>query len=259
VASASTVDLGAQTTSNLRITGTTTITSFGSTAPSGERVTLRFAAALTLTHNATSLILPGGASITAAAGDTAEAVSLGSGNWVVTEYQRAWATPAADAAAARQAIGAAQVSSGVVIASGAAGTNRGLMMRTSGTVRWEVLTEATAETGANAGSNFAIARYTDGGALVDVPFAINRATGRVTASGVAPLPQSASGVGQVTAISVAPSQTYSLPAGGTWFYWFNQFTSETFTQALAGVAAGGSSLFTTTSTQTLGGAAWRIA
>ena len=93
LASATTTDLGAQTSTNLRITGTTTITGFGTVA-SGTMRNLRFAAALTLTHNATSLILPGGANITTAAGDTATAISLGSGNWVVTDFQRASALPA---------------------------------------------------------------------------------------------------------------------------------------------------------------------
>jgi hypothetical protein len=87
VASAATTDLSA-TSSNVRITGTTTITSFG-TADSGILRFIRFAAALTLTHNATSLILPGAANITTAAGDTAVAASLGSGNWVVVNFTRA--------------------------------------------------------------------------------------------------------------------------------------------------------------------------
>ena len=55
---------------------------------SAERV-VQFSGALTLTHNATSLILPGGASITTAAGDVAYFVSLGSGNWRCTGYQKA--------------------------------------------------------------------------------------------------------------------------------------------------------------------------
>jgi hypothetical protein len=88
VASAATTDIGAANSSNIRITGTTTITSFGS-ALNGVRRHVRFAAALTLTHNASSLILPGGANITIAAGDTAVAISLGSGNWVVVNYQPA--------------------------------------------------------------------------------------------------------------------------------------------------------------------------
>jgi hypothetical protein len=88
LASAGTTDIGAANSANVRITGTTTITSFG-TAPSGVTRNLRFAAALTLTHNATSLILPGAANITTAAGDTAIAMSLGSGNWVLANYMPA--------------------------------------------------------------------------------------------------------------------------------------------------------------------------
>jgi len=88
IASAATTNIGAANSLNVRITGTTTITSLGTVA-NGIRRYLRFAAALTLTHNATSLILPGGANITTAAGDTAIAISLGSGNWVVVNYMPA--------------------------------------------------------------------------------------------------------------------------------------------------------------------------
>lgn len=85
LASATTTDIGAQTSNNVRITGTTTITSLG-TAANGVTRQLRFAGALTLTHNATSLILPFGANILTTAGDTCTAKSLGSGNWVVTDF-----------------------------------------------------------------------------------------------------------------------------------------------------------------------------
>jgi len=88
VASASTTDIGAVANLNQRITGTTTITSLGTVA-TGTTRSLRFAGALTLTYNATSLILPTAANITTAAGDTCVAVSLGSGNWIITGYQRA--------------------------------------------------------------------------------------------------------------------------------------------------------------------------
>ncbi len=88
VASASTTDIGGAASNNVRITGTVTITSFGSGA-AGIHRNVRFAGALTLTHNATSLILPTAGNITTAANDTLEAVSLGSGNWIVTDYQRA--------------------------------------------------------------------------------------------------------------------------------------------------------------------------
>jgi hypothetical protein len=88
LASATTTDIGAQNSTFVEISGTTTITSFGTTY-SGVRF-LRFAAALTLTHNASSLILPTGANITTAANDTAIAVPAQSGSgWAVISYQRA--------------------------------------------------------------------------------------------------------------------------------------------------------------------------
>lgn len=89
LASSSTVDLGSVSSDNIRVTGTTTITSFGSTAPAGTRKFIRFAGVLTLTNNATSLILPSAANIVTAANDTCIAIALGSGNWIVTQYQRA--------------------------------------------------------------------------------------------------------------------------------------------------------------------------
>jgi hypothetical protein len=88
VASATTTDIGAAGSNLVRITGTTTITGLG-TAAAGTPRWVRFAGALTLTHNGTSLILPGGANITTAANDTMLAVSLGSGNWQVYWYQPA--------------------------------------------------------------------------------------------------------------------------------------------------------------------------
>lgn len=87
VASSATTDLGAQASDRIRITGATAITSFG-TIGNGVSKKLRFGGSLVLTHNATSLILPGGANITTAAGDTAEVISLGGGNWVVFNYQK---------------------------------------------------------------------------------------------------------------------------------------------------------------------------
>lgn len=91
IASASTTNLGTATTHNVSVTGTTTITSFGSTTSDALRpfYHVRFTGALTLTHNATSLILPGGANIKTAAGDSCLADYLGSGNWRVRHYLKA--------------------------------------------------------------------------------------------------------------------------------------------------------------------------
>jgi hypothetical protein len=85
IASATTTDLGTVGSDNVRITGTTTITGLG-TVQAGVRRYVRFAGALTLTHNGTSLILPGGISIGTNANDRACFVSLGSGNWLCLDY-----------------------------------------------------------------------------------------------------------------------------------------------------------------------------
>ena len=89
VASATTTDLCSRAESALTISGTTTITGFGPNCQPGEIKALTFSGALILTHNATSLILPTGANVTTAAGDTALALYLGGGNWRVIVYARA--------------------------------------------------------------------------------------------------------------------------------------------------------------------------
>lgn len=95
IASATTTDIGAVDSTNLRVTGTTAITGLGTVA-TGTTRRLRFAGILTLTYNATSLIMPTAASITTAANDTCTAVSLGSGNWIIVDYQRADGKPLVD-------------------------------------------------------------------------------------------------------------------------------------------------------------------
>jgi hypothetical protein len=85
VASAATCDIGAANSPLVRITGTTTITSFGTNYTAPRFV--RFADALTLTHNATSLVIPDGANITTAAGDTC-IVTPKSNGWIVSQYSR---------------------------------------------------------------------------------------------------------------------------------------------------------------------------
>jgi hypothetical protein len=98
IASAATTDIGLQNTNFLRVTGTTTITSFG-TNFKGPRF-LVFAGAVTLTNSST-LVLPGGANITTAAGDVLIAIpgaTLGTADkWIVTAYQKN-AVPGAPAA-----------------------------------------------------------------------------------------------------------------------------------------------------------------
>ena len=86
VASATTTNIGGANSASVDISGTTTITGLGTVA-SGIVRNVRFTGALTLTHNATSLILPNATSITTQSGDTAIFRSLGSGNWICVSYK----------------------------------------------------------------------------------------------------------------------------------------------------------------------------
>lgn len=72
----------------VNVTGTTTITSIATTFNIGTFVTLQFDASLTLTHNATDLILPGGVNIQTEAGDIGTFVEYASGDFVCVSYQR---------------------------------------------------------------------------------------------------------------------------------------------------------------------------
>lgn len=86
-ASASTVDLGLAQSHNVLITGTTTITSFGSTAfVSLPIYLLRFDNALTITFNATSMITPSGGDISSTTGGMMIVEYLGSGNWRINAF-----------------------------------------------------------------------------------------------------------------------------------------------------------------------------
>lgn len=92
IASGSTLTIPSSGGGYFDITGTTTITIISeATTKTGRSITVQFNGALTLTHNATSLILPTGANITTAAGDVARFVCINSGSnhWRCVAYQRA--------------------------------------------------------------------------------------------------------------------------------------------------------------------------
>lgn len=80
IASAGTITLPDSSAAVFDITGTTTITAISS-KPAGAIVIFQFDGALTLTHNATSLVLAGGTNVLTEAGDIVAFVSEGSGNW----------------------------------------------------------------------------------------------------------------------------------------------------------------------------------
>lgn len=88
IASASTISIGEG--GYFHVTGTTTITDIDfATAKNGRGAWLVFDGALTLTYHATTLTMPGAASITTAAGDAAYVVQDASDNAKVLFYMRA--------------------------------------------------------------------------------------------------------------------------------------------------------------------------
>lgn len=128
VASATTCDIGSAVTNYIEISGTTTITGLG-TAASGTYRDVAFSGVLTLTHNGTSLILPGGANITTAANDAAGFVSDGSGNWRCLYYTRAYGGAVGGSAPITNSLGAnvalnntANYFDGPTVAQGTVGT-----------------------------------------------------------------------------------------------------------------------------------------
>lgn len=68
----------------------------------------------------------------------------------------------------------------------AANNYRFYTFQTSGVLRWADGADNSTESGANAGSNFVLNRYTDAGTFIDTPFSLNRSTGLLTvADGIA--------------------------------------------------------------------------
>lgn len=88
IASATTTDLGTASSNNVLISGTTTINSFGTSASLSNPIYfIQFSNILTLTYNATSMILPGAANITTAANDSALVEYINaSGYWRMIAY-----------------------------------------------------------------------------------------------------------------------------------------------------------------------------
>jgi hypothetical protein len=60
---------------------------------------------------------------------------------------------------------------------GDAGQSKIITYRTAGLQRWGLYCNNVAESGANAGSNFVLRRYSDAGTLLGTPLEVNRATG----------------------------------------------------------------------------------
>jgi hypothetical protein len=89
LASASTVDISLATGNYVHVTGTTTITSFGTAPQAGISRTLIFDSSLTLTHNAGAIVLPTGENIVTQAGDIAIFIADTTTIWNCAVYTKA--------------------------------------------------------------------------------------------------------------------------------------------------------------------------
>ncbi len=93
ITAGATTNIGTATGNYVQVnntSGATVVTSLG-TAAAGARREVMFnitGGSITLTYNATSMILPGAANILLSNGDCASFISLGSGNWIMTTYQK---------------------------------------------------------------------------------------------------------------------------------------------------------------------------
>jgi len=151
IASAATTDLAGAAGNSILISGTTTITALG-TATSGAIRRVRFSGILTLTHNGTSLILPTAANITTAVGDTAEFMSLGSGNWVCTRYNRVSGTALLGVTTitfGSTGLTPSTASSGAVTVAGTLAVANGGTGRATSTTAYGLLAAGTTATGAH--------------------------------------------------------------------------------------------------------------
>lgn len=72
--------------------------------------------------------------------------------------------------------------SAALVANGATATVRGVNIQTAGAGRWLAGANATAEGGSNAGSDYQIQSFNDGGTLIATPLLITRSTGQTTFS-----------------------------------------------------------------------------
>lgn len=126
IASASTTNIAGASGNYLDVTGAVTITALG-TAQAGVHRTIRFTGALTFTHNATSLIIPGAQNITTAAGDMMTLRSLGGGNWLLVTYTKGdgsvWEIQAPNLAITNGTTNLAGTVGNYVVLTNASGTN----------------------------------------------------------------------------------------------------------------------------------------
>jgi hypothetical protein len=148
-----------------------------------------------------------------------------------------------------------------ILLSAATSTAAQVIWQTAAKSRWTAYTPDT-ESGSNSGSNLTIARHNDAGTYLDAPLVINRATGVVTATGLAPRPTLAAGVGQWISIAGSTGAACVLPAGGTWAWFAFGYVASNMTigwGVASGSHAGGTTVITGQPGIVFIGTSWRIA
>lgn len=236
LAAAGTTAIGAAACNTLNITGATTITAFDTVASGAER-RLVFAGTPLLTHNATSLILPFGGNIQTQAGDVAEFVSLGAGNWRCTSFQRASAAQyRADIMAAASGMNGdiTKLSALLYAVIDSGGTGTALDLKSNGSTGSLAITD-TGGNGANIklvgnGSNASKTIRATGGNLQFINNAYNAVLMNIDDSGVVTLAQPLSVSNGGTGSTSAAGARGNLGLG-----------SAAIMQALGTVVSGGGS------------------
>lgn len=87
IASAATCDIGSKPGTLVTITGSTTITSFGSSAKNGEEKKVYCGGQFQITNSA-NIVCPGGQNIVTTTGDIFTAIYDGAGVWLIYAYQK---------------------------------------------------------------------------------------------------------------------------------------------------------------------------
>lgn len=149
---ASTVTLSLQTASRILTTSSTSTVASPSAISTAQTLTLSTATGTTLTVSSTgasAIACSGGATF---AGNSSDPVVVLAG-------------------------ANARAQSTYFISNSAAGQNRALGFQTGGSYRWLLVCNNVAESGANAGSNFAWNAYDDTGSFIDSPLTIARMSG----------------------------------------------------------------------------------
>ncbi len=261
VASAATCDIGAAATDRVRITGTVTITSLGTVASRLRFV--HFSGALTLTHNATSLICIGGASILTVAGDVCIMSSDASGNWRMLSFNRGASLATGDfsgpASATDNAIVRFDATTGKI------GQNSIVSIDDSGNIA-----PVTTDTGAlgTTALAWADAFFASGGTLhfADTDWVATHTTGILTV-GTGDLRVTTAGTNTASVVTVGGTQTLTAKtltsptigtsptaAGATWTDLGTVTTADINGGTIDGTIIGGASAAAGTFT-TIGGAA----